>query len=99
MELEVIKETERETAEALRKKTLTRAELMEKASAVIALLHGRTTAKAFRERQDDPIRLQYARATVQAVAAYGALLKDAELDEIRERLDAIEAKKTCGCHP
>ena len=93
MELEVTRETERETAEKLRKKTLSRAELMIRATDLIDLLHGRTTAKVFRARQDDPARLAYARAATAAVQAYASILKDAELDEIRERLDTIEARR------
>ena len=94
MELEVTRETEPETAEKLRKKTLSRDELMIRATDLIDLLHGRTTAKVFRARQDDPARLAYARAATAAVQAYAAILKDAELDEIRERLDTIEARRT-----
>ena len=94
MELEVTRETEPETAEKLRKKTLNRDELMIRATDLIDLLHGRTTAKVFRARQDDPARLAYARAATAAVQAYAAILKDAELDEIRERLDTIEARRT-----
>ena len=93
MELEVTRETEPETAEKLRKKTLSRDELMIRATDLINLLHGRTTAKVFRARQDDPARLAYARAATAAVQAYASILKDAELDEIRERLDTIEARR------
>jgi len=94
MELEVTRETEPETAEKLRKKTLSRAELMIRATDLINLLHGRTTAKVFRARQDDPARLAYARAATAAVQAYASILRDSELDEIRERLDTIEARRT-----
>lgn len=93
MELEVIRESESTERESPRKKTLSRPELMEKASSVILLLHGRTTAKTFRARQDDAIRLQYARTTIQALAAYGTILKDQELEELKTRLDEIEARK------
>ena len=94
MELEVTRETERETAEKLRKKTLSRDELMIRATDLINLLHGRTTAKTFRARQDDPARLAYARAATAAVQAYASILRDSELDEIRSRLDLIEARRT-----
>lgn len=93
MEMEISRESERGESETLRKKTLSRLELMERATSVIALLHGRTTAKAFRERKDDAIRLQYARATIQALAAYGSILKDEEIEDLRTRLDAIEARR------
>lgn len=94
MELEVTRETEPETAEKLRKKTLSRDELMIRATDLINLLHGRTTAKTFRARQDDPARLAYARAATAAVQAYASILRDSELDEIRSRLDLIEARRT-----
>ena len=93
MELEVIRESERKETESPRKKTLSRPELMEKASSVILLLHDRTTAKTFRARQDDAIRLQYARTTIQALAAYGAILKDQELEDLKTRLDELEARR------
>lgn len=94
MERERERETEPELPETARKKALTRAELMERASEVIDLLHGRTTARAFRTRKDDAQRLAWARATVQALQAYGALLKDSELEDLAARLDAIEARRT-----
>jgi hypothetical protein len=94
MELEITRQSERKETELPRKKTLTRPELMEKATDLIDLLHGRTTAKTFRARQDDAIRLQYARTTIQALAAYGTILKDADLEELKTRLDEIEARRT-----
>lgn len=94
MELEITRQSERKETELPRKKTLTRPELMEKATDLIDLLHGRTTAKVFRARQDDPARLAYARAATAAVQAYASILRDSELDEIRERLDTIEARRT-----
>ena len=93
MEMEVTRQSERKETESPRKKTLSRPELMEKASSVILLLHDRTTAKTFRARQDDAIRLQYARTTIQALAAYGTILKDQELEDLKARLDELEARK------
>jgi hypothetical protein len=94
LESERERESEPETAEILQKKTLTRTELMVKASEVIDLLHARTTARAFRARKDDTQRLAFARATVQAVQAYAGLLKDSELDDLAARLAAIEQRRT-----
>lgn len=92
MEVERTRESEPESSERVRKKTLSREDLMERASEVINLLHGRTTATVFRARQDDQARLSYARATTQAIAAYAGLLKDSELEEVCRRLDEIEAR-------
>lgn len=82
--------------ETPQKKTLTRPELLQKMSEVIDLLHGRTTARAFRTRKDDAQRLAWARATVQACQAYGGLLRDAELEDLAERLAALEQRQAVG---
>ena len=94
MEREVQRESEPETAESLRKKTLSREELLAMASELSTFLHERTTRPSFRESAIDKTRLSYARAATAAIAATGAILKDQELDEIRERLDAIEQRRT-----
>lgn len=74
------------------KTPMSREELMIKASEVVAILHRRTTATLFRARQDDQARLSYARATVQAIAAYGGLLRDAEIADLAARLDRLEKR-------
>lgn len=78
----------------LKKKVLSRDQLLEIASEVVEYLYSRTTAKVFRERQDDRIRLQFARVTVQAIAAVSTILKDAELDELKARLERLEEVET-----
>ena len=72
---------------------ISRDELMVKASELIDLLHKRTTATRFKEGRHDRARLAYARAAVTAVSAYGNLLKDVELDELKRRIEALEDKK------
>jgi len=78
-----------ETA-TLEKKPLTRDELMRMSSQLIRILHRRTTAHRFKPSQHDSPRLQYARATIAAITAYGGLLKDVEITELEERLTALE---------
>lgn len=72
---------------------ITREELMAKASELIELLHKRTTQTRFKEGRHDRARLAYARASVAALTAYGALLRDADLEELKRRIEALENGK------
>ena len=99
MEIELEKESKTIQAESLKKKILTRAELLAIASELVTDLHTRTCRKVFRETQHDRARLAYARAATAAVQAYASILRDSELDEIRARLDTIEGRKSCRSGP
>lgn len=81
-------------AEISQEKTLERQDLMRMAAEVLNFLHGRTTARQFRARKDDQARLAFARATMQAVQISAALVKDADLDALAARIDAIEQRRT-----
>lgn len=63
------------------------------AADVVAYLHGRVTAKQYRERKDDAARLAHARATMQGIGIAASLLKDAELEDLAARLDALEKRR------
>lgn len=95
MESEVERETEPGAAETLQKKILTRAELLALSSELVEQLHARTTRPTFRETGADRTRLAYARATTAAIAATAAILRDAELDDLKARLDRLEERKGC----
>jgi len=97
VESEVERETEPGAAETLQKKILTRAELLALSSELVEQLHARTTRPTFRETGADRTRLAYARATTAAIAATAAILRDAELDDLKERLDRLEERKGCTC--
>ena len=71
---------------------ITREELMAKTSELIRILHKRTTATRFKGRRDDRARLSFARATVAAITAYAAILKDQEIDELVKRIEKLEGK-------
>jgi hypothetical protein len=73
-----------------------REELMQKTSQLIKMLHRRTTVAKLKECKGDRTRLAYARATVQAVQAYAGILKDAELDDLKRRIENLEYIKTGG---
>lgn len=91
------REMERESmaveGEVSKEKALERQDLMRKAAEVLALLHARTTARAFRARKDDSQHLAYARATMQAVQISAGLLRDADLDELAARLAVLEQRR------
>jgi hypothetical protein len=93
MEIELERENGAHEAEISPEKALTRQELMQRATEVIRYLHGRTTARTFRARKDDTQRLAWARATLQGIQGYGTLLKDAELEDLAARLDALEQRR------
>jgi hypothetical protein len=99
MEKESTREPERQDAENVRKKILSRDELLALSSELTSYLHDRTTRPSFRNAEVDRVRLSYARAAVAAISATASILKDQDLDQIRERLDALEDRKSCRCGP
>jgi hypothetical protein len=78
-------------------KYMSRGELMAAASDAITYLHTRTcSGKQFKESATDKARAAYLRVLIQAIAAYGGLLRDAELDELKRRIEALEMVKGKG---
>jgi hypothetical protein len=69
---------------------LDREELMELANDLVRFLHSRSISTRFREQKGDKLRLAYARATLSAIQAYAALLKDEELENLQKRIEALE---------
>ncbi len=74
-------------------KNLDRSDLIAISSAAIAKVHGRIQGQRFRAKQDDPILLSFVRAEAQMLTTHNTLIRDAEMDEIKQRLDALEARK------
>lgn len=60
---------------------------------LISQLQGRLRAKRFRVMEGDSIKLAYYRVLIQALTSQNAILKDAELDEINKRLEALESSQ------
>lgn len=74
-------------------KKISRDELERMTSQLIRTLHKRSTAHRFKPSPDtDSPRLQYARACIAAIAAYGGLLKDSELNELEKRITELEKR-------
>jgi len=62
-------------------------------SALIGQLQTRLKAKRFRPQDGDNCKLGYIRALVQALQCQNTILKDSELDEIKDRLCKLEEVK------
>lgn len=63
------------------------------ASDLIIRLHRRTCPARFREQRGDRTRVAYARALVSALQSYGVLLRDDEIEQLKQRIDALERIK------
>lgn len=70
---------------------LSRKSLLSANSDLILQLHDRLKAKRFRPQEGDALKLAYIRVFVQALQVQNAILKDAELDEIKKRMDVLES--------
>lgn len=64
-------------------------------SALIAQLRDRLKAKRFRVAEGDTIKISYIRALIQALACQNAILKDAELDDIKKEVEELKELMTC----
>jgi hypothetical protein len=64
-------------------------------SALIAQLQDRLKAKRFRPQEGDSSKLGYIRALIQALQAQNAILKDAELDELKKEIEELKDLMKC----
>lgn len=71
-------------------KKISRDELERMTSQLIRTLHKRSTSTRFKPSGHDSPRLKYARACITAIAAYGGLLKDSELEALEKRIAELE---------
>lgn len=68
-----------------------RNDLLKKSSWLVDVLHDRLSRPRFVVQDNDPIKLQYYRVYIQAVQTHNAILKDEELEDIKVRMELIEA--------
>jgi hypothetical protein len=52
-------------------------------------------AKRFRPQEGDSIKLAYIRVFIQALTLQNTILRDAEIEELQERIKALEEAGTC----
>jgi hypothetical protein len=64
-------------------------------SVLIAQLQDRLKAKRFRPADGDTIKIGYIRALIQALQAQNAILKDAELDELKKEIEELKELMKC----
>ena len=76
-----------------------RESLLSANSVLIAQLQARLKAKRFRPQEGDSIRIGYMRALIQALQCQNAILKDAELDDLKKELEELKEAMKCQSKP
>jgi hypothetical protein len=72
-----------------------RESLLSANSVLISQLQNRLRAKRFRPQEGDSIRISYMRALIQALQCQNAILKDAELDDLKKELEELKEALKC----
>lgn len=72
-------------------KKISRDELERMSSELVRSLHRRAVGRRFKPVPADARRLQFARACIQAIQAHAALIRDAEIEELKEMI--LDLKK------
>lgn len=72
-----------------------RESLLSANSLLISQLQARLKAKRFRPQTGDSIRIGYMRALIQALQCQNAILKDAELDDLKKELEELKEAMKC----
>lgn len=72
-----------------------RESLLKANSELIENLQKRINVKRFRLQEGDSIKLGYIRALIQALQVQNAILKDAELDEIKTEIEELKEALKC----
>ena len=71
-------------------------EFLLKANAeLIDTLQKRINVKRFRPQEGDSIKLGYIRALIQALQAQNAILKDAEIDNLKKEIEELKDLMKC----
>lgn len=68
-----------------------RESLLSANSELISQLQDRLKAKRFRPQEGDSLRLAYMRVFLQALQVQNSILKDQELEDLKQRLEVLEA--------
>lgn len=68
-----------------------RSQLLKMSAWMVEHLHDRLSRAKFVVKESDPVKLQYYRVFLQAVQTHNSIIKDEDLDDIKARLELIEA--------
>ena len=72
---------------------LTRDDVLRLSSHLIRSLHKRVDVARFKEQSSDSAKLSHIRALIAVLQVYGALLRDDELETLKQRVEALERLK------
>lgn len=72
---------------------LTRDDVLRLSSHLIRSLHKRVNVARFKQQSSDGGKLSHIRALVAILQVYGALLRDDELETLKQRVEALERLK------
>lgn len=72
-------------------KKLNRDGLLSLSSEVIQDIYDRVKVQRFREREGDSIKLKYLRVLMTAIQTHNTVLRDDELEDVKARLELLEA--------
>ncbi|UGV40255.1 hypothetical protein J7W08_09220 [Methanococcoides orientis] len=72
-------------------KKLNRDGLLSLSSEVIQDIYDRVKVQRFREREGDNIKLKYLRVLMTAIQTHNMVLRDEELEDVKARLELLEA--------
>lgn len=72
-----------------------RESLLSANSALIKQLQSRLKAKRFRPQEGDSVRIGYIRALIQALQCQNAIMKDGELDNLKNEFDSLKEALKC----
>jgi hypothetical protein len=72
---------------------LTRDDVLRLSSQMIRSLHKRVSVARFKEQSSDGAKLSHIRALIAVLQVYGALLRDDEIETLKQRVEALERLK------
>jgi len=70
--------------------TLNRENLLELTSNTIKLLNNKINSGRFRDKEIEKLRLSYQRLLGEFIKIHNSILKDSELEELKERIKKLE---------
>ncbi|WP_292466471.1 hypothetical protein [Methanolobus sp.] len=83
--------TEKDDIDTQTLKKMSREQLLEVSTRMITDIEQRVRGDRFRVREGDETKLKFLRVLVSAIQAHSSILKDDDLEDIKRRLEHIEA--------
>ncbi len=83
--------TEKDDIDTQTFKKMSREQLLEVSTRMITDIEQRVSGDRFRVREGDETKLKFLRVLVSAIQTHSSILKDDDLEDIKRRLEHIEA--------